>query len=126
MMLERGPVAFVRGLKKVVQSFFLESSLTSGLLSAAYSRINERVTMLNTLRKRLAIIIGQVILCWLDLIYLTRKVVRRWGHTFLGFSESVVLLVSRFIFRCQSWKRKWTQDGRIDAGEKVDVFSLSV
>lgn len=60
MMLERGPVAFVRGLKKVVQSFFLESSLTSGLLSAAYSRINERVTMLNTLRKRLAIIIGQV------------------------------------------------------------------
>lgn len=60
MMLERGPVAFLRGLKKIVRSFFLESSLTSGLVSAAYTRINERVTMLNTLRKRLAVIIGQV------------------------------------------------------------------
>lgn len=60
MMLERGPIAFFQGLKKIVHSFFLESSLTSGLVTAAYTRINERVTMLNTLRKRLAIIIGQV------------------------------------------------------------------
>lgn len=60
MMLERGPVAFLRGLRKIVRSFFLESSLTSGLVSAAYTRINGRVTMLNTLRKRLAVIIGQV------------------------------------------------------------------
>lgn len=60
MVLERGPIAFLYGLKKIARSFLLESSLTSGLVSAAYTRINERVTMLNTLRKRLAVIIGQV------------------------------------------------------------------
>ncbi|KAG0590203.1 hypothetical protein KC19_1G080900 [Ceratodon purpureus] len=60
MMFERGPIAFLRGLRKIARSFLLESTLTSGLVSAAYTRINERVTMLNTLRKRLAIIIGQV------------------------------------------------------------------
>lgn len=60
MMLERGPIAFLHGLKKIARSFFLETSLTSGLVSAAYTRINERATMLNTLRKRLAVIIGQV------------------------------------------------------------------
>ncbi len=60
MMLERGPIAFLHGLKKIARSFFLEASLTSGIVSAAYTQINERVTMLNTLRKRLAVIIGQV------------------------------------------------------------------
>ena len=60
MMLERGPIAFLHGLRNIARSFFLEASLTSGLVSAAYTRINERVTMLNTLRKRLAVIVGQV------------------------------------------------------------------
>ena len=60
MMLERGPWAFILGIRRFLQASFIEAAPTQGLLAAAGSRISERVSILVDLRERLATITGQV------------------------------------------------------------------
>jgi hypothetical protein len=59
MVLERGPWAFLQGVRQLLRSLVWDSS-TQGLVVAAAIRITERVSMLTDLRNRLAVLNGQV------------------------------------------------------------------
>lgn len=60
MVLERGPSAFLQGLKHLVRSLFWEESSTQGLAKLAAIRISERVAMLENLKRLLATVVGEV------------------------------------------------------------------
>jgi hypothetical protein len=60
MVLERGPWAFYQGVKRFIRSSFVEASPGQELVTAASSRISERVAVLADLRERLASVTGQV------------------------------------------------------------------
>lgn len=60
MVLERGPFAFLQGLKHLVRSLFGEESSTQGLAKLAAIRISERVAMLENLKRLLATVVGEV------------------------------------------------------------------
>lgn len=60
MILERGPWAFYQGVKRFIRASFVEASPGQELVTAASSRISERVAVLADLRERLATVIGQV------------------------------------------------------------------
>ncbi|CAK9859264.1 unnamed protein product [Sphagnum jensenii] len=59
MVLERGPWAFLQGVRQLLRSLVWDSS-TQGLVVAAAIRITERVSMLTDLRNRLAVLNGQL------------------------------------------------------------------
>ena len=60
MMLERGPWPFFQGISKFIRASVVGASPGQKLLTAASSRISERVAVLVDLRERLAKITGQV------------------------------------------------------------------
>ncbi|MCO5557025.1 hypothetical protein L7F22_010580 [Adiantum nelumboides] len=59
MVLERGPLAFVQGIAKLVRDCIKEHSPTQGLAAIAASQISERTVLLHALESRLAIVLGE-------------------------------------------------------------------
>ncbi|KAH7439498.1 hypothetical protein KP509_04G064900 [Ceratopteris richardii] len=60
IVLERGPVAFVHGISKLVKDCIYEYSPTQGLAALAASEISERTILLHALECRLALLLGEV------------------------------------------------------------------
>ena len=60
MILERGPLAFIQGVSKLVRDSIWESSTTHGLVFTAVSEISKRMMLLSDLQHRLAVALGEV------------------------------------------------------------------
>ncbi|MCO5547181.1 hypothetical protein L7F22_000624 [Adiantum nelumboides] len=60
MVLERGPLAFVQGIAKLVRDCIKEHSPTQGLAVIAASQISKRTVLLHALESRLALVLGEV------------------------------------------------------------------
>lgn len=60
MVLERGPLAFIQGVAKLVRDCIWECSPTHGLVVTAASQISTRTILLTSLQCRLALVLGEV------------------------------------------------------------------
>lgn len=60
MVLERGPLAFVQGIAKLVHDWVWECSSTQGLAVSAVSQISKRTVLLYALECCLALVVGEV------------------------------------------------------------------
>eukprot|EP00250_Pteridium_aquilinum_P008315 c17845_g1_i1 orf=118-1896(+) len=60
MVLERGPLAFVQGVAKLLRDSIWECSPTQGLAVSAVSQISKRTILLYALECRLALVLGEV------------------------------------------------------------------